>query len=181
MIALRGPSAAAPEAQSVVVPALVTALLAMVSVLPWGLPASVRFVLPMLPLVAIFHWSLFPRRPLPSLLLFACGLLIDFATRGPLGFWALTYIACAILASVIPITAVENRLMRFAAFAGTVLLIAVAQWAIACLFFMTLLPSAPFAVAAIVLLPVYAIIAAMGERAGALGANDEPRDLGQRG
>jgi rod shape-determining protein MreD len=69
-------------------PIVVTLLLTIVVCLPWGGPPWSETALAALPAASIYYWSL--RRPqlMPAVLVFACGLLLDVLTHGPLGIWA---------------------------------------------------------------------------------------------
>jgi rod shape-determining protein MreD len=77
-------------------PLVVTLLLSLVVCLPWGGPPWSETALMLLPAASIYYWSL--RRPqlMPALLVFACGLLLDVLTHGPLGVWAVAALAVAL-------------------------------------------------------------------------------------
>ena len=48
---------------------------------------------PIIPLVIVFFWSLYGPDLLPAPSVFAIGLLQDLLTGGPLGLWAIVYLA----------------------------------------------------------------------------------------
>jgi rod shape-determining protein MreD len=79
-------------------PLVVTLLLIVVVCLPWGGPPWSETALMLLPAASIYYWSL--RRPqlMPAVLVFACGLLLDVLTHGPLGVWALAALVVALTA-----------------------------------------------------------------------------------
>jgi rod shape-determining protein MreD len=81
-------------------PLLSTLLLIVVAVVPWGGPAWSETALALLPVAAIYFWSI--RRPqlMPALLVFLIGLVLDVMTHGPLGVWAMTALAAAFSARV---------------------------------------------------------------------------------
>ena len=74
------------------VPALSVAVLVMVAVLPWGLPPDGRFVLPLLPFIAIHYWTSRHPEKLAEWVPFAAGLTVDVLSNGPLGYWSLIYL-----------------------------------------------------------------------------------------
>lgn len=77
------------------VPVLTTVLLIVVAVMPWGGPAWAEMALTLLPASSLYFWSV--RRPhlVPAVLVFACGLVLDVLTHGPLGAWACAALAVA--------------------------------------------------------------------------------------
>ena len=119
------------------IPALSVAVLALLSALPWGLPPEARFFLPLLPYAAIHFWVI--RRPglMPEWLVFLTGLTTDVLTHGPLGFWSLTYLLGYIFARVLPQTLAEATLLRWGHFCMTLCGMALAQWAIASIYFLS--------------------------------------------
>jgi rod shape-determining protein MreD len=77
-------------------PLVVTLLLMLMVCLPWGGPPWSETALMLLPAASIYYWSL--RRPqlMPAVLVFACGLLLDVLTHGPLGVWAVAALVVAL-------------------------------------------------------------------------------------
>lgn len=65
-------------------PMALTLLLVVFSQVPWHLPGLAR-VTPLLPLMAVYHWTI--QRPdlLPAHAVFAIGLLVDLLSGGPVG------------------------------------------------------------------------------------------------
>ncbi len=76
-------------------PLVVTLVLIVLACLPWGGPPWSETALLLSPAASIYFWSL--RRPqlMPAVLVFACGLLLDVLTQGPLGVWALAALVVA--------------------------------------------------------------------------------------
>ncbi len=141
-----------------VVPGGLVALATLLAVLPWGLPSTARFTMPLLAYALVHYWLV--RRPslLPEWLAFASGLAIDVLTNGPLGFWSLTFVAGVILATLCePVLrlAIVGKWLHFAA---TLVLLAAMQWGLASLFFMRLLDWQPFAVGAAVAIAAYPVV-----------------------
>jgi rod shape-determining protein MreD len=83
-------------------PVLLTLLLIIVAVLPWGGPDWSEMALALLPIAAIYFWSL--RRPhlLPALGVLGLGIVLDVLSHSPLGVWT-----CAAL-----IAALAGRIAR---------------------------------------------------------------------
>ena len=122
--------------------------LVMLAVLPLGVPAAYRFVLPLLPVIAIFYWTARRLEPLAPWFMFVCGLVIDVLTSGPLGFWPLIYLVgllAALRAADGPLLKPSVRWLRFAGLAAGLSLL---QWATASIYGWSLVPYAPFGAAA---------------------------------
>ncbi len=126
-------------------PGFTVCILAVLAVLPWGLPADARFVLPFLPAIAIHIWS--SRHPdrLPAWIPFVAGLLVDVLTNGPLGYWPLIYLGAMLLgidAQRLPGTGAAARgAFSLAALSGLV----VAGWGVASLYDLEFADWRPFA------------------------------------
>ena len=72
---------------------LLVGLSTLAAALPWGLPADACLVLPLLP-YAVLHVATVTRDgAVPEWLAFVAGLALDLLTGGPLGYWALVYLA----------------------------------------------------------------------------------------
>jgi rod shape-determining protein MreD len=80
--------------------------------LPYGQVAG-RFVTPALPLIPIYYWAVHRPELLPPLLIFALGLLQDFATAGPVGVWPVVYLV-AYSVTLSQRNELEGLSMRFA-------------------------------------------------------------------
>ena len=78
------------------IPVLITMLMIVVAVMPWGGPAWTETALALLPASCIYFWS--RRRPqlIPAVVVFGCGLVLDVLTHGPLGVWACAALAVAL-------------------------------------------------------------------------------------
>ena len=72
-----------------IVPTLSLLVAVFAAALPWGLPAGAVFIPPLVVVMMIFCWRALPGTVLPLSLAFLLGLLTDFMSGGPLGFWAL--------------------------------------------------------------------------------------------
>ena len=73
-------------------PLLVTIAAMLITMAPanflWGVVPA-----PDLVLISVFFWAISGPAFLPAWAVFTLGLIQDFATGGPIGFWALTYLA----------------------------------------------------------------------------------------
>lgn len=135
-------------------PVLSVAALTFAAALPWGLAAEDRFVLPLLPVIAIYYWTLDPDAWLPDWAIFIAGLTLDVLTQGPLGYWALVYLCAytvAMLLSRRPAASVAGR-MAFLAFA--IVAVTGFAWLLASLYFLQLLNWRPYAWSALVTIVV---------------------------
>jgi len=73
--------------------AAVSIILSLVIYASPGRIANGPDVMPLLPLIAIFIWSSLRPRFMPPFVIFAIGLMQDLITGGPMGIWALAYLA----------------------------------------------------------------------------------------
>ncbi len=110
-------------------------LLTLLAALPWGLPADLHFVPPLLPLVAICAANLRQAGSCPEWLAFACGLLLDIAAQGPLGFWAFLGLLAQGLGVAGGALAARGAAMRLAVLASALVVVAVAGWVLSSLYF----------------------------------------------
>jgi rod shape-determining protein MreD len=77
-------------------PIFLTLLLVVAAVLPWGGPDWSEMALALLPVAAVYFWSL--RRPhlMPALAVFALGLVLDVLSHQPLGVWTSAALVAAL-------------------------------------------------------------------------------------
>jgi rod shape-determining protein MreD len=126
-------------------PASTVGILAVLAVLPWGLPADARFVLPFLPAIAIHIWS--SRHPdrLSALVPFTAGLLVDVLTNGPLGYWPLIYLGAMMLGIDAQRLPGRGAAARWAFFLAALVGLVIAGWGVASLFDLEFADWRPFA------------------------------------
>ena len=72
-------------------PALFTLLLVVLNMVPLHIPGIAR-IMPVLPLIAVYHWSVYRPSLLPPSVVFAVGLLHDMLSGTPVGINALVYL-----------------------------------------------------------------------------------------
>lgn len=73
-------------------PGALTLLLVIVGQIPWHLPGLAR-VAPLLPLTAIYHWTIHRPDLLPAHAVFCFGLLVDLLSGGPVGVNTLVFLS----------------------------------------------------------------------------------------
>lgn len=144
------------------VPLLTTIALAVVSLLPWGVPPALRLCPTLVPLVAIMIWNASRAGDVPAWGAFVLGLAIDVLTYGPLGYWAGCYVLAGVLSQSLrrdeePLEALYSWLGLMAVLAA-VLLIA---WGIASAYFSRLVDWRPFLLALVVMGAAMPVVAAV--------------------
>ncbi len=158
----------------VVAPVSVAAL-TVLSALPWGVPAENRFVLPLLPVVAIHYWVLRDHAAVvPEWFVFLCGLLLDVLTNGPLGFWSMIYLFAFGLATVSQPWANEGVFGRWLLLLAALAMLSLCAWIISSLYAVEIVDWAPFArgaVAAGLAHPVIALVLVGARPSRRKGAN----------
>jgi len=73
-------------------PSMLTLMLVIINVLPFHIPGFSR-VVPLLPLMAVYHWAVFRPQLMPAYAVFLIGLLQDILTGAPIGVNALILLA----------------------------------------------------------------------------------------
>jgi rod shape-determining protein MreD len=151
------------------------AVLTILSALPWGVPAESRFVLPLLPVVAIHYWVLRDHaRSVPEWFVFLCGLLLDVLTNGPLGFWSLIYLlAYAAAQFSVPLSR-EGPLVRWMLLIVALTALSFTAWISSSIYAVELVDWQPFAwgaLAAGAIHPVFALLLLGAKSARRRGSN----------
>lgn len=143
------------------------------TLLPFGQVGG-RFVTPALPLIPIYYWAIHRAEHIPPALIFASGLLLDFATAGPVGVWAVVFLIIYAITLWLG-GELAGLPMRFAwvAFAGVALIGLVAGWFAHCLYnggFVSLVPVILQALTTAVVFPVliWPLVFVESEIAGAM-------------
>ena len=156
-------------------PTLTVALTTAATVAPWRVPDFAAFGLPFLTLGAIFYWAERSAARLPSPIVFLAGLATDLVTDGPIGYWALLFLIGHALGSLAGTLADGERTISVSwlGFAVALPLIVALGWAIASLYYLTLLDIrlTLFATAAGIAgyLPLTLMLRSLGEESGNRG------------
>ena len=117
-----------------ILPSVVITMVLALACAPWGAPDEARFVMPLLPYMAAHIFLARGVGVVPSPILFVAGLVMDLATHGPLGFWAIIYLSGALFARQLPGGIMQTVLGRQGALAATVLVLFVVQVGVASLY-----------------------------------------------
>lgn len=142
------------------IPSIVLVLaLTLVAAAPWGIGAHTRFLLPLLPLLAIVHMTIRSPDAMPAGLVFAGGLVLDVLTHGPLGYWALAFLAGHLAALNLSQQARETLPRRMLWTTAVLSVVVLVEWAVSSLYFMQLAPWRPIAGAALAAALIYPLLA----------------------
>ncbi len=128
-----------------VLPTLSIIGLTFAAVLPWGLSSNYRFVLPLLPIVAIYYWTLDRDGWLPEWIVFFAGLMLDILTQGPLGYWALVYLVAYVVGVYVSRVNVDAAVGKIAVLAAAIVVVTVFAWLAASAYFLEFLDWTPYA------------------------------------
>ena len=102
-------------------------------------PEGVALALSLMPVAAIYFWSARRPRLIPAIAAFACGLLLDVMTQGPLGVWPVAMLVAAMAGRQVRRADITIGWLRSAAnLAGTLalcgaiigLLMSLYQWSV---------------------------------------------------
>ena len=141
-----------------VMPALVVLGLVLVAAQPWSLPAGYRFLLPLLPVLAVAHFALLRPALMPAGVAFMGGLLLDVLTIGPLGYWAMIYVLARMLAALLSPPTLPGAAARVGLAALMLAVVAISAWLVALPLGGTLADWRPLATAALGALAVYPLL-----------------------
>lgn len=134
-------------------------LVALLSALPWGLSPEIRFVMPLIPFVAIHFWIVRDEEAFGEWFVFSAGLMLDVLTNGPLGFWSIVYLIGYALSTMLAEQARTRPLGGWAALVVVVSCLAVVEWAVSSLYFLELMDWRPLALAALFAAAAYPVLA----------------------
>jgi rod shape-determining protein MreD len=142
-----------------IVPVLTVAVCAILAVLPWGAVDWARLALPLLPMSAIYFWTVRKPQTMSAGLVFIVGLFIDVMTHGPLGFWSLIYLVGAAIGRLeskrLPVAGQTLRLISFA-FVAAVL--GILQWSVLSVYSVRWIEWPPFALAGLAAIASQAVV-----------------------
>ncbi len=143
-----------------IVPSLVLFFAVVVAAVPWALPSRASFILPLLLIIFVFVLTLRRQRELPSLSVFAAGLLMDILTAGPLGYWAIIFLLTHTLASLYAKRDAKPGFgMLWLVFGATAVAASVSGWALASLYFVRLIDWQPMLIGGVVAVVLFPLVA----------------------
>ncbi len=120
-----------------ILPSLFVLASVLIASMPWGLAGNATFILPSCTVAVIFILSAGERPLVPVWAVFAAGLVSDFLTAGPLGYWAIIHLltySCARMVS--PQTRHWQWIVLWICFIVTIALVGVTGWGLASLYFL---------------------------------------------
>ena len=139
------------------VPLAVAVVVLFLSFLPVGIDDSMLTLGPQLLLCVVFYWAVRAPHMMPPASVFLLGIAIDLFSAGPLGFWALIYLAAYAVVSVLPYKFCSGGFMRcLAGFAFIASVATVLEWAFGSLYFGVWVPIQPLAMGCLASIAVFA-------------------------
>ncbi|MSO65313.1 MAG: rod shape-determining protein MreD [Alphaproteobacteria bacterium] len=136
-------------------PALITLAFVIFSMVPLGLP-NIGLVMPPLALMSVFYWGIYRPDLLPSLAVFAFGVLQDILGGGPIGIYAVVYVGVhAVMASQRRFFL--GKIFKIEWFGFTVIAVGAffVVWAVVSAYYGKLLAPTAFAVQALLSIALY--------------------------
>lgn len=127
-----------------------------VAAVPWALPSSAGFILPLLLIILVFLLTLKRSSELPTISVFVAGLLMDILTAGPLGYWAIVFLVTH------TITLLYSRHRRstgfgklWFVFAGVAAAASISGWALASLYYVRFIDWQPMLIGGAVTILIF--------------------------
>ena len=143
-----------------IVPSLFLFLAVVVAAVPWALPSRASFILPLLLIIIVYVLTLQRRTVLPSLSVFAAGLLMDILTAGPLGYWAIIFLLTHTLAALYGRRdATPGFGMLWLVFAATAVVTSISGWVLASLYFVRVIDWQPMLIGGAVAVALFPLVA----------------------
>lgn len=143
-----------------IVPSLVLFLAVVVAAVPWVLPSHASFILPLLLIIIVYVLTLQRRQVLPSLSVFAAGLLMDILTAGPLGYWAFIFLLTHTLAALYAKRDSKPGFgMLWLVFGATAVVTSISGWALASLYFVRVIDWQPMLIGGAVAVALFPLVA----------------------
>jgi rod shape-determining protein MreD len=143
-----------------IIPSLFLFLAVVVAAVPWALPSRASFILPLLLIIIVYVLTLQRRMVLPSLSVFAAGLLMDILTAGPLGYWAIIFLLTHTLAALYGRRdATPGFGMLWLVFAATAVVTSISGWVLASLYFVRVIDWQPMLIGGAVAVALFPLVA----------------------
>ena len=141
-------------------PSAVLLVAVVIAAVPWALPESAIFILPLLLIILVFVLTVQQGHELPSLSVFAGGLIMDILTAGPLGYWAAIFLLTHTLAGLY-----RKRVKRrdfgglWLTFAATAVAVSASGWGLASLYFVRVIDWQPMVIAGVTAIVLFPLVA----------------------
>ena len=143
-----------------IVPSLFLFLAVVVAAVPWALPSRASFILPLLLIIIVYVLTLQRRTVLPSLSVFAAGLLMDILTAGPLGYWGIIFLLTHTLAALYGRRdATPGFGMLWLVFAAIAVVTSISGWVLASLYFVRVIDWQPMLIGGAVAVALFPLVA----------------------
>lgn len=117
-----------------------------------------RHLLPLLPYIIIHMGALRAPASMPSWLVFATGLGMDFVTHGPLGYWALIYLSGLFCLHMAPDGLLRTHVGRTVLSIATVGILVALQFGVSSVYVMQVIDAQPLVQAAGTALAVLVVL-----------------------
>lgn len=141
-------------------PSITVLVAVLVSSVPWGLPASTAFVLPLATGMLIFLHAVRPKVMLPPWVAFLAGVLTDILTGGPLGYWAFVFLVAHGLGRSFPREGAAPRLSGlWPTYALIAAALAALAWTVASAYFVRLIDWRPMLIAVAIVTVLFPLLA----------------------
>lgn len=142
-----------------IIPSLILFLAVVVAAVPWAVPAAAGFILPLLLIIFVFALTMQRSRKLPTLSVFAAGLLMDVLTAGPLGYWAIIFLLTHTLARIYSRRTKKKQFVNlWLAFAATAAAASVFGWALASIYFVRIIDWQPMLIGGAVAIALFPLV-----------------------
>ncbi len=142
-----------------VLPAVWVLIAVIVSAVPWGLPATTGFVLPLVTAMLVFLFASRTTPGLPPWFAFLAGMLTDMLTAGPLGYWAFIFLVAYALGRAVAFSAAPRGMLSLlSAYVLSAGLTAATAWGVASLYYVRLIDWQPMAFATLAVVPLFPIL-----------------------
>ncbi len=143
-----------------IMPSTILLVAVVIAAVPWALPDSAIFILPLLLIILVFVLTVQRGHELPALSVFAGGLIMDVLTAGPLGYWAAIFLLTYTLAGLYRRrTKPRDFGGIWIAFAGTAVAASVSGWGLASLYFVRVIDWQPMLIASVTAIALFPLVA----------------------
>lgn len=141
-----------------IVPSLITAGLALISVIPYGVP-ELNKAMPLLPLISIFFWCIHCPSLCPIIFSFVLGVVQDSLTGTPVGFSSAMYLSMhAFVGYQHTFFHDKNFFFLWCSFAALLGLIGILAYLVLSIYQLSVLPVVPILIQILLTITVYPFV-----------------------